>query len=234
MTTPSEYNPVAPAPAGLKGRRDLADSLTGGGKRAHSRVYSRFVSMMKFLLPTAALLLVALVIAWPHLNAADLKFRIGFAALKLSDAKDPSMVNPRYVGTDKDNQPFSLTADLARKLVGSGSRVELEMPKADLTTEDGTWLVLTAENGIYARDHEKLNLTGKVNLFHDSGYEFRTERAAIDLATGAATGDDPVEGQGPFGHLNASGFHLVERGRTIHFKGKSKLTLYPGAERPGK
>ena len=60
------------------------------------------------------------------------------------------MINPRYVGTDKDNQPFSLTADLARNLSGPGTQVELEMPKADITTQDGTWLVLTAENGIYA------------------------------------------------------------------------------------
>jgi len=234
VSADTEFHPAAPAPAGFHGRSGLMESLKQADQRSHSQLYSRFVSMMKFLLPLIALVVIALVIAWPHLDTSDLRFRIGFAALQLSDAEDPSMINPRYVGTDKSNQPFSLTADLARNLSGPGTRVELEMPKADITTEDGSWLVLTAENGVFARDDKKLNLAGKVNLFHDAGYEFRTERAAIDLATGSASGDDPVEGQGAFGHLTATGFHLIDKGRTIYFKGKSKLTFYPGAERPGK
>ncbi len=233
MPSDTEFHPAAPVPTGLSGRGDLAASLAQSQRRPQSHLYSRFVSMMKLILPLIALVVVALVIAWPHLDTADLRFRIGFAAMQLSDAKDPTMINPRYVGTDKNNQPFSLTADLARNLSGPGTRVELEMPKADITTEDGAWLVLTAETGIFARDDKKLNLAGKVNLFHDDGYEFRTERAAIDLATGSASGDDPVEGQGAFGHLTANGFHLIDKGRTIHFKGQSKVTLYPGAQRPG-
>ena len=106
------------------------------------------------------------------------------------------------------------------------------MPKADITTKDGTWLVLTAENGIYAREAKTLKLDGKVNLFHDHGYEFRTDRAQIDLAAGTATGNDPVEGQGAFGHLTATGFQLTNKGRTIQFRGKSKLTFYPGTSGP--
>ncbi|MDD9876422.1 MAG: LPS export ABC transporter periplasmic protein LptC [Magnetovibrio sp.] len=229
MSATTEFDPAAPAPSGIAGRRDLASSVGPEARVAHSKLYSRFVGLMKLVLPMVALMLIALVIAWPHLNTADLRFRIGFAALQLSDSKDPSMINPRYVGTDKDNQPFSITADLARNLAGSGAEVELEMPKADITTEDGTWLVLTAKNGIFARTDKKLNLNGAVNLFHDSGYEFRTERADIDLAAGVATGNDPVEGQGPFGHLTANGFRLIDKGRTILFTGKSKLTLYPNA-----
>ena len=227
----TEFHPAAPAPFGLKGRAPLADTLSNGDVRSQTRLYSRFVNLMKLVLPLAALIVICMVIAWPHLDTTDLRFRIGFSAMQFSDAEDPSMINPRYVGTDKDNQPFSLTADLARNLPGPGTRVELEMPKADITTQDGTWLVLTAENGVYARAAKSLNLAGKVNLFHDQGYEFRTDRAQIDLKTGTASGNDPVEGQGAFGHLTANGFHLMDKGRTIIFKGKSKLTFYPGAER---
>jgi len=182
---------------------------------------------MKLVLPMLALIVIALVIAWPHLNTTDIGFRIGFAAMQLNNVEDPSMINPRYVGTDNDNQPFSLTADLARNLSGPGTRVELEMPKADIVNRDGTWLVLTAENGIYARNAQTLKLAGKVNLFHDQGYEFRTDRAFIDLAKGTANSNDPVEGQGAFGHLYANGFQFLKKGRTILFRGKSKITFYP-------
>ncbi len=196
--------------------------------------YSRFVAMMKFLLPATAVVVILLVVLWPHLATDDLKFRLGFAAVKLGISEEPSMVNPRYVGADEENQPYSVTADLARKLSGGLSikgvdTLELEMPKADLMMKDGTWIVLTAENGVFVRARQTLDLKGAVNLYHDSGYEFRTDLAEIDLASGAASGNAPIEGQGPFGHLTAEGFSLVDRGKTIYFTGKSKLILYPGA-----
>jgi len=173
-----------------------------------------------------------LVVAWPHINTGDLRFRLGITVMKLAGSDDPSMTNPRYVGTDSDNQPFSITADLARNISDQGTRVTLVMPKADITLEDGTWLVLTANDGEYSRAEKTLNLAGEVNLYHDSGYEFRTERAAIDLTAGTAASNDPVEGQGPFGRLEASGFRMVNKGKVIHFLGRSKLTLYPGAKPP--
>ena len=148
--------------------------------------YSGFVQIAKIMLPVTAVGLIALVILWPHLRTEDLRFRIGFAAIQSNVDGDPNLLNPRYVGTDEDNQPFAVTADIAKKLDGEGMdvRIGLELPKADITLKDGTWLVLTAENGIYARSDKTLDLAGSVNLFHDSGYEFRTEKATVDLSQG--------------------------------------------------
>ena len=204
----------------------------GGGTReiGHPvRTYSRFVTMMKVLLPVIALALIVLVVAWPYLKINDTRFNIGFTALKVGNVEDPAMINPRFQGADKDRQPFSITADIAKNLLKGGKSVELEMPKADISLEDGSWLVLTAKSGVYVRQDETLTLNDQVNLFHDSGYEFRTESAVIDLTKGTASGRVSVTGQGPFGNLKAEGFHLVDKGKTIYFIGKSKLTIYPYA-----
>ena len=187
---------------------------------------------MKVLLPGVALVLIILVVAWPHLKLQGTRFRIGFSALKAGDAEDPSMLNPRFLGADKTQQTFSVTADIAKNLLNNKKSVELEMPKADIALDDGTWLVLTAETGIFTRLEETLELKGSVNMFHDSGYEFRTEQADINLTDGSATGSVAVVGQGPFGILNAEGFRLIDKGKTIYFTGKSKLTMYPGAGKP--
>jgi hypothetical protein len=72
--------------------------------------YSRFVGMMKVLLPVGAAILVAMVIAWPYLQPSDGRFRIGFSSLVASQAERPNIVNPRLIGTDEKNQPFSITA----------------------------------------------------------------------------------------------------------------------------
>ena len=224
MNPPTEFQPAAPRLG------DRLGNFAQNSKRARGlRAYSRFVNMMKLILPTVALVLIILVVAWPHIDAEKLGFRIGVTMLKLSGSDDPSMINPRYVGTDSDDQPFSITADLAQNITASGTSITLIMPKADITLDDGTWLVLTANEGMYARVGKTLNLLGSVNLYHDSGYEFATPRAKINLATGSAESSDPVRGQGPFGQLVASGFRVVNKGKVIHFLGKSKLPLHPGA-----
>ncbi|MBC8267426.1 MAG: LPS export ABC transporter periplasmic protein LptC [Rhodospirillaceae bacterium] len=191
--------------------------------------YSRFVIWMKVLLPVVALLLIVLIVVWPYLKLNDTRFNIGFTALKVGNVEDPAMINPRFLGADKERQTFSITADIAKNLLNAEKSVELEMPKADISLDDGSWLVVTAKNGIYARQNETLTLNEQVNLFHDSGYEFRTESADIELTSGIASGSVPIEGQGPFGKLQAEGFRLVDKGKTIYFTGKSKLTIYPGA-----
>ena len=190
--------------------------------------YSRFVQMMMVLLPTVAALLIALILVWPYLGSEDLRFRLSFAALTANENEDPSMVNPRYLGIDGENQAFSITADLARRLAEGSSAVELEMPKADITLSDGTWLVVTANSGVYKQIKKTLELTGAVNMFHDSGYEFTTSKVRIDLEKGIAEGDAAVKGQGPFGDLSGEGFRLIDKGKTIVFTGKSKLVIYQG------
>ncbi len=214
-------------------KRTRGEALDRGERvpRRHTRHYSSFVMMMKFALPLVALLLIALVVAWPHIQSSDSRFRIGFANLQVKEADDPSMVNPRYLGSDSDDQPYSVTAEIARRLAKDGMVVELDRPKADIALEDGTWLVLTANRGIYGREAEVLDLVGSVVLYHDTGYEFLTEKAKIDLDKSMASGSEPIRGQGPFGNLQAEGFRLVSKGETIYFTGKSKLVIYPGAER---
>ena len=216
-------------------RDSKARHLGRGAAAVRRRVvgYSRFVNLMKVLLPAAAAVLVVLVGAWPHLQTKDDRFRIGFSALKVSNAEDPAMINARYMGTDKNALPFSITADIAKNLVKGTAKVELEMPKADITLDDGTWLVLTAETGIYSRETRTLDLVGAVNLFHDSGYEIRTAKSRIDFIQGAATGQEPVRGHGPFGELVSEGFDLKNKGKIILFTGKSKLVLFPGIDGDG-
>lgn len=215
------------------GRAPLAGEFiaVGAASRKTQRIaYSRFVFCMKLLLPAIALMMVVLVVLWPQINIDRSQFTISFSRLKAASGELPSMVNARFVGTDRRNQPFSVTADIAKSLSLNASDVELEMPKADLGLRDGTWMVLTANSGNYDQKEKTLKLVGSVNLFHDSGYEFKTAAADVDFATGTAVGNKPVEGQGPFGTLQAEGFHITNEGKRMLFTGKAKLTIHPGAE----
>jgi lipopolysaccharide export system protein LptC len=194
--------------------------------------YSIFVGLMKIFLPAMATALVLLVVAWPQLKV-DTGFRLGLSDLSLEDAENLTMLNARFDGSDDQNQPYRLTADLATQRPGDENLIDLERPAGDMTLTSGTWLALTARSGRYNRNREILDLTGDVNLFHDGGFELRSESARVDLEAGTARGDQPVEGQGSAGLISGEGFRVLDRGERIIFTGKSQLVLYPDAKEAG-
>ncbi len=204
------------------------DFLHAEDGRSYNSAYSRFVQAMKVVLPLGAAVLIALVAAWPHLRPKEGQFQIGFANVATKSKEEPSLVNARFHGADKNRQPFTISADIARNVDPKKTKpVELEMPKADIALEDGAWMALTAESGVYLHKENKLSLVGAVSLFHDSGYEFHTEKALIDLEESVAKGDVPIRGHGSFGEVEGEGFQLLDQGKTMVLTGKSRVLLYP-------
>jgi len=189
--------------------------------------YSLFVGWMKWLLPAAAIGLVGLVMMWPQLErVGEQAGRSLMASVAPEDVANIQLVNPRYMGTDDQDRPYMLTADVARQNNPEADLVTLEAPKADITLADGTWLALTAENGAYFQKSEELNLNGAVTIFHDKGYSFETDEARVDLQAGTAQGDMPVIAHGPLGTLESQGFQVFDKGQTVIFKGEARLVLY--------
>lgn len=193
------------------------------------RLSSRGITVLKMTLPLIALVLLGLVLAWPRLNPDPREFRLGAGNVAaVVDADASRMMRPRYVGLDENNQPFSVVAETATH-AGSADRILLAQPKADVTLKDGSWVAVNAKEGLYDRIQQTLGLRGQVQIFHDAGYEFTTEAADIDMASGVATGNQRVEGQGPFGYLTAEGFEILDKGGRIVFTGKARLDLQPQA-----
>ncbi len=196
-------------------------------KIAASGRYSRFVGLMKWLLPLSAVALALLVVVWPYLGGQERGLPLSFTAIKSSTSDKLFMTNARFLGTDDRNQPYTVTADRVIQQAGDQDVVRFVNPKADIQLDNGSWVALTADRGVLRQSSEMLTLNGEVNVFSDTGFEFRTDRAKVDLRTKLASGDAPVVGQGPLGVLNATGFTLDRGGRTIRFKGRVKLVLYP-------
>jgi len=84
---------------------------------------------------------------------------------------------------------------------------------------------VTAETGVFHNEAKLLDLKGDVSVFHDGGTEMHTASARVDLAAGAASGDEPVDAQGPSGTIVSEGFRLYDRGARIVFTGKAHLRL---------
>lgn len=183
------------------------------------------VRALKRVLPAAAILLLAAIALWPHLQGADearrFTFRLGGNLLN----EPMRMRDARFRGIDELGRPYTITASQAIQLPGTEEKIDLTDPKGDITMQDGAWVLLQAAHGIYRREQGLLDLDQGVVLNHDSGYEVRTERATVDLKAQTARGDRPVEGQGPFGTIEGTGFEAMEGGKVIIVTGPATLVI---------
>ena len=200
-------------------------SASGLGQR-----YSRFVGMMKVFLPALAATLVIVVIAWPGAFDQDDGFHLSFSQMQADGADRLSMLNPRYYGTDKENRPFTVTAKEAVQDANDSRQVTLSDLQADMTMNDGTWISMMANQGVYHQATMILRLTGAISIFSDRGYEFHASVADVDFGAGSARSAQPVSGHGPFGSLRADRMRIEDRGERMLFEGNVKMTLNPQAQ----
>lgn len=200
-----------------------------GAQHSMSERYGLFVGIMKVVLPAAAAIFIMLLLAWPELTPDKEGLDLDLSELTIDQPEGLTMLNARFAGIDSHNQPFLVTADVASQVKESEAVVALELPKADITLEDGTWVALSAQDGVYDRERKTVDLMGDVSFFHDKGFELHTETARFDLDNGTATGRETVTGQGVFGQIESSGFDSFDQGDRIIFSGPTRLLLYPDA-----
>lgn len=193
--------------------------------------HSRWVQSLRIVLPLTALGLTVAVLLWPSVGPNKSQVRINSGTLAGAPAARPEddvlkMLQPRFVSTDENNRPFTVTADSATQTRADDSEVSLVAPKADLADKGGAWMQLGADNGFFDRKSEMLRLEGNVTLFHDTGMEFQTSRMGANLKDRSVTSDTAVEGQGPQGTLSArDGFRILQSGQRIELIGPSKVVV---------
>ena len=211
-------DPAVVAPATRPKQR-----LTGGFAVARA---SRLVAAMKMLLPAIALCLVALVVIWPQLLRDEQDIVLRGKPITPSDADTLRVANPRFVGVDDRDRPYEIIAVTARQESESSDTVHLDLPQADMMTEAGDWMNLTAGSGVWHKRDEAVDLAGGVSVFHEAGHQLAADTARVDIGAGTAASDDPTTGQSPGGNVIGEGFRLYDHGARIVFTGKAKAVLF--------
>ena len=177
----------------------------------------------KWLLPVAALLLLASIAVWPEIARMKDQGRIAFRRVFSADGDTARLKEPRYRGVDERDRPYTITADWA--LQAGPLRIELSEPKGDLVPESGGWVMVEAHDGVFMQRAGQLDLSRDVVLYRDDGTVVRTQTAAVDVKQGVAASNDMTHAEGPFGVLDAQGFVLVDKGAAIQFYGPARLVL---------
>lgn len=194
-----------------------------------SRRYRRAVSLLKIALPLMALALVVTLVVYSVVYRPAGAIAISYSD-KGMDGDAVIMTKARFVGSDKNDEPFEVRADRARQDPNDNSLIELSNVDAKLTLKEGTTLHLGATTGVLDTKNRLLDLVGPVTFTSSDGYELRTAEARADLKNGLLTGDKPVETSGPFGSIKAGRFEANDSERTAHFSGGVHIHLVPGKD----
>jgi len=188
------------------------------------KTYTRFVWFGKNFLWMLVAGMIALVVWIGSGNSGDGTARLVFTNIPKSESLQNVMMKPHYQGVDAHNKPFTVTAE--HGVQQDKDTMLLDTLRADMIGANGEWMAMNAGAGELNNTAKTLKLTKSVELFYEGGYQFRTDHADVDIGKGTASGDSPVQGQGPAGTLEAKNFSIVDRGDVIHFNGAVKVILY--------
>ncbi len=193
--------------------------------------YSRFVRVMRFALPLAAIALMVIVIirSGGHEELIE-PMPIEQQAPDLKDQKiaKNELLNPEFESTDKKNQPYKITALRAVQGERNKDLIMLERPVGNMVMKDGVNVRVSSETGAYRQDTERFFLQGSVFLEHNEGYTLHSEEAHIDLQKQYAWSEKAVKGQGPDISIDAMGVKANGETGELIFNGPAKLVLNKG------
>jgi lipopolysaccharide export system protein LptC len=239
------------------GKRPGFPDLTAPRRVFKRKKRSNWLLALKIGLPLIAVVCVAYIVVWSRVQLRNNAINpIEATSNAAKPTSDVTVNKVKYDGVDSKNRPFSITAEAATQPDNSTAQnananpapaaaasanqtqtqpavpkpdsvVNLKQIVADMTMTDGAWVAVTADSGVYDRDSSVVDLSGNVTLFHDTGLQFQTDAAKVDLKNDTAQGDQPVEGQNPDGTLAAEGFQVLNDGRTVVFTGRAYMKIYP-------
>ena len=196
----------------------------------HGGRHSRRVDRLRFILPVTALMMLIMILAWPWLNGGYHGFIMPvFNRVAGLDTDRMRMLNPRYVGRTKEQEPYEVSAISAYLDPKNQQRIHLDQLTAVVERKAAENVHVRANEGLYYRNRGVLDLEGDLELRIGERYIFNTSKASVNFDVGEVIGTKPVTGEGPIGTLAADRFNVTGHGKHLRFDGHVQVVYRPAA-----
>lgn len=187
--------------------------------------YSKFVTLMKRVLSLGAFLVIAAVLAFFFIQRQPRQLSMSYETLGRIE-NDLAMVKPKLTGTDAKGNPFVITADMAVQDSQNAKKASLKNLEADLVLNKSGWINARAKTGMVDMAVGRLELSGGIDLFTDTGYELHSQSASMNLKQSEVHGHEPVTGRGPDGTFRADKFHADRNTNLLTLTGNVRVTFH--------
>ncbi len=201
---------------------------------ANAAGYTRFVRIMRMVLPLAAVgVITILFIRTGVEDNLIVPMESDKPEIQMQNIAKNELLNPKFESMDKKNQPYKITADRAVQGEKNKDLIMLDRPIGVMTMKDGIQVRVHSDTGAYRQDTERFFLQGGVFMEHADGYTLSSEEAHIDLKQNFAWSDKDVQGQGPDLLISAKGVRADGNTGEIIFTGPATLVLESGVDGVG-
>ncbi len=189
--------------------------------------HDRLVRVLKYGLPIAVAVLALFMAAAPFTLQGDVSFVLDKNEVDVASER-LRVREALYRGEDSKGRPFSLRAGSAVQKTSREPVVEMRDLSARILMQDGA-AVLTAQQGRYNMQSERMQVVGPVQFDSADGYRLTTRDVNIDLKGRRMASEQPVHGRMPIGTFNADHIAADLDARTVTLVGNARLRIEQNA-----
>ncbi|MDE9450211.1 LPS export ABC transporter periplasmic protein LptC [Aliiroseovarius sp. Z3] len=196
--------------------------------------YSRFIALLKVLLPVSALALLSTMFLIS--KSVDPTTSLSYARVNLEELTgDQRIDSPRFSSVTEDGAAITFSAKSAVPEPDQTNVFSADGLAARIETPDGGAVDINASKALINGSSNIVDLSGGVTLVTSTNYHIATNGLSTAMDTTSAKTLGPVEADGPMGHLTAGQAEITREGEEsdtylLVFKGGVKLIYDPKTE----
>ncbi len=207
-------------------RRQARAALLPKPRAVSGEAWSKFVIIMRGVLPAIAIIFGVSALSWPFLQEQEVSFTLSREEVAKSDGV-VVMQDLVYVGTLDNMQIFRLEAREGLQDSPAAPRIKLTTIKASMDLPDDVKVSFQAGQGIYETKLEILTVTEMVTLTTSNGYQLNMNGAVVNIKEQTAIGKGPITGITPVGTLSAGRVEIMADDQEAKFSEGVKLRIEP-------
>ena len=186
--------------------------------------YSKFIKTIKFIFLVISILMLVLII----INNRQNQIKIVGEKFSYTEEIDGSinqvLVKPIFMGLNKKEQPFKVTASKATRFKEESNTFYLENPVGEILIDNNKYF-LSGNNGIYDKNIQELKINGDVKFNNNLDLKFSTTEVLFDFKDQILFGEKAVSGYRNNSKIDSQGIKILNKENKIIFTGKTKLLL---------
>jgi lipopolysaccharide export system protein LptC len=188
--------------------------------------HDRLIGVLAKVLPAGIGVVAAVMILAPLSPRNEISFLLDRNKVAVTSER-LRVDNAMYRGLDNQGRPFSLTAGSAVQASAQVPVVRMANVIARILLADGP-AELSAPDGSYDFDAERVTVNGPVNFRAADGYSMLTHGVSIDLKGQNVVGAGGVSGAIPAGTFSADRLIANLGERSVTLDGHAHLRMEPG------
>lgn len=186
--------------------------------------YSKFIKTIKFVFLGISILMLLLIV----INNRQSQIKIVGDKFSYSGKIDGSinqvLVKPIFMGLNKEEQPFKVTASKATRFKEETNTFYLENPIGEILIDNDKYY-LSGNNGVYDKNIQELKINGDVKFNNNLDLKFSTTEVFFDFKKQVLFGEKAVSGYRNNTKIDSQGIKILNKENKIIFTGKTKLLL---------